>query len=56
MKALGAFMRAVSKQAAEPLLSAVAEDKLKMAKVEAFYEQFIIDHPRDDGTKKVCAR
>ena len=45
-------MRAVTKQTAAPLLSAVANDKLKMAKVDAYYEQFIIDHPPDDGTKK----
>lgn len=47
-------MRAVTKQIATPLLSAVAEDKLKMAKVDEYYDQFIVDHPFDDGKKKVA--
>ncbi|KAI6191233.1 Cytoskeleton-associated protein 5 [Aphelenchoides bicaudatus] len=53
MRSLAAFMRAVTKQMATPLLSIVAEDKLKMAKIEENYDQFIVDHPFDDGKKKV---
>jgi hypothetical protein len=52
MKALAAFMRAVTKQVATPLMVEVAKDKLKMAKIEEYYEQFIVDYPFDDGTKK----
>lgn len=53
MRSLAAFMRAVTKKSAEPLLTSVAADKLKMAKVEEYYDQFIVDHPFDDGKKKV---
>jgi hypothetical protein len=56
MKSLAAFMRAVSKQIATPLLATVADDKLKMAKIEENYDQFIIDHPFDDGKKKTETR
>lgn len=52
IRSLAAFMRAVTKQMATPLLSTVAEDKLKMAKIEENYDQFIVEHPFDDGTKK----
>lgn len=52
MRSLAAFMRAVTKQIATPLLATVAEDKLKMAKIEENYDQFIVEHPFDDGKKK----
>jgi hypothetical protein len=55
MRSLAAFIRAVTKQVAMPLLSAVAEDKLKMAKIEENYDQFIVEYPFDDGKKKVEA-
>lgn len=45
IKALAAFMRAVGKPGAMPLLVAVAGDKLKMAKLEEQYEQFIKEQP-----------
>lgn len=51
MKSLAAFMRAVTKQGAMPLLSSVSADKLKMAKVEGYYEQFIADHPTKNAGK-----
>lgn len=51
MKALGAFMRAVSKPLAAPLLTAVAADKLKMAKVEEYYEKFFAEFPSDSTSK-----
>lgn len=53
MRSLAAFMRAVTKQTALPLLSSVADDKLKMAKIEENYEQFVAEYPFDDGKKKV---
>lgn len=53
MRSLAAFMRAVTKQIAIPLLPLVAEDKLKMAKIEENYDQFIVEFPFDDGKKKV---
>lgn len=55
MRSLAAFMRAVTKQIATPLLSIVAEDKLKMAKIEENYDQFIVEYPFDDGKKKAEA-
>ncbi|CAD5229231.1 unnamed protein product [Bursaphelenchus okinawaensis] len=45
MQALAAFMRAVGQQASLPLLSSVQGDKLKMAKVEEYYEQFVQEYP-----------
>lgn len=47
MKSLAAFMRAVSKPLAAPLLISVAGDKLKMAKVEEYYEKFVAEFPSD---------
>ncbi|KAI6210669.1 Protein kinase domain-containing protein [Aphelenchoides besseyi] len=47
MKSLAAFLRAVGKQAGASLLSSVAEDKLKMAKVDEYYDQYIKDFPSD---------
>jgi hypothetical protein len=55
MRALAAFMRAVTKNIALPLLVPIAADKLKMEKIEENYEQFIVEYPFDDGTKKVEA-
>lgn len=52
MRSLAAFMRAVSKKVALPLLSAVADDKLKMAKIEENYNGFIEEYPFDDGSQK----
>lgn len=52
MRALAAFMRAVSKKVAMPLLAPVADDKLKMAKIEENYNNFIEEFPFDDGTQK----
>jgi hypothetical protein len=49
MKSLGAFMRAVSKPLAAPLMTSVAADKLKMAKVEEYYEKFIAEYPNDNA-------
>ncbi|KAI6243739.1 HEAT repeat protein [Aphelenchoides fujianensis] len=51
MKSLAAFLRAVGKEAGSPLLSTVAEDPLKMAKINAFFEQFIADFPADHTAK-----
>ncbi|KAI6205854.1 hypothetical protein M3Y94_00839700 [Aphelenchoides besseyi] len=51
MKSLAAFLRAVGKQAGASLLSSVAEDKLKMAKVDEYYDQYIKDFPPDPVTK-----
>jgi hypothetical protein len=56
MRSLAAFMRAVSKKIALPLLGTVANDKLKMAKVDENYDQFIAEYPFDDGTPKQAAR
>lgn len=56
MRSLAAFMRAVSKKIALPLLGNVANDKLKMAKVDENYEQFIAEYPFDDGAPKQVAR
>lgn len=56
MRSLAAFMRAVSKKVAMPLLSSVADDKLKMAKIEENYNNFIEEFPFDDGTQKQASR
>lgn len=45
-------MRAVTKPTATPLMSTVSDDKLKIAKIEEYYEQFIVEFPFDNGMKK----
>jgi hypothetical protein len=50
-RSLSAFMRALTKKVARPLLAPVAVDKLKMEKIEEQYEQFIAEYPLDDGLK-----
>lgn len=50
MKALAAFMRAVGKPMASPLLAIVAVDKLKMFKIEEYYENFTAEFPNDTVT------
>jgi hypothetical protein len=52
MKSIAAFMRAVSKQNAGPSLTALSDDKLKMLKVEEYYERFNADFPFNDGAPK----
>lgn len=45
MQGLAAFMRAVGKPVALPLIQTVQVDKLKFAKVEEYHAQFIIEFP-----------
>ncbi|KAI6232150.1 Cytoskeleton-associated protein 5 [Aphelenchoides besseyi] len=51
MKSLAAFLRAVGKQVGMPLLGPVAEDKLKMAKVDEYFEQFASEVPKEETTQ-----
>ncbi|CAD5225774.1 unnamed protein product [Bursaphelenchus xylophilus] len=56
MQALAAFMRAIGKQIAAPLLETVAQDKLKMNKVEEYYENFIVEFPPQQAPPKPAAQ
>ncbi|KAI6217477.1 hypothetical protein M3Y99_01765500 [Aphelenchoides fujianensis] len=50
MKSLAAFLHAVGRQAGMPLIQTVADDKLKMAKVDEYFEQFANEVPKEETT------